>query len=160
MDYTNQTKGLQLYSLVAVRIFLGWYFLYEGVIKIFTPGWSAYGFLKSSQGPLRKLFIDLADHSAALVVINHLNIWGLIAIGLGLILGVLTRVASVSGAILVLLYYLSHPPIIDAHQLAISTEHTMWVDKNLIFMAILMVMYAFPTGRIIGVDRFLFNKRG
>jgi len=155
----KQIQGIQLYSIVTVRVLLGWYFLYEGIVKLLTPNWSAFGFLKSSQGIFSSFFIDLADKPIAVDVINQLNIWGLIAIGLGLILGALSRLASISGAVLVLMYYLSNPPFIGAQQLVYSTEHTLWVDKNLIFVGILLIMYAFPTSHIIGVDRVLFNKK-
>ncbi len=156
----KQVQGIQLYSLVAVRILIGWYFLYEGVVKFLNPNWSAFGFLKSSQGFFSTIFIDLADSSIAVDIINQLNTWGLIAIGLGLIVGLFTRIASIAGAVLTCLYYLSHPPLIQAQPIMLSMEHTMWVDKNLIFMAVLIVMYAFPTGHRIGVDRYLFYKRG
>jgi len=41
-----------------------------------------------------------------------LNIAGLVLIGLGLILGSFTRLATIGGIILLAFYYLSHPPFI------------------------------------------------
>ena len=46
--------------LVTLRLFIGWQFLYEGVWKLETQSstrpWTAAGFLKSAQGPLRGAF--------------------------------------------------------------------------------------------------------
>jgi len=158
MNNPNQIRGAQLYSLLVVRVLIGWYFLYQGVIKLLNPNWSAYGFLKSAQGWFADGFSALADNPAVVDVINFMNVWGLVAIGLGLITGALSRVASLSGAVLVSLYYLSHPPLIGAEQ-ALLTENVLWVDKNLIFIAILVVLYLFPTGHIVGLDRLMFHRK-
>lgn len=158
MNNPNQIRGAQLYSLLVVRVLIGWYFLYQGVIKLLNPNWSSYGFLKSAEGWFADGFSTLADNPVVVDVINEMNIWGLIAIGLGLITGALSRVASLSGVVLVSLYYLSHPPLIGVHQ-ALLTENVLWVDKNLIFIAILVVLYLFPTGHIVGLDRLLFHRK-
>ena len=158
MNNPNEIQGAQLYSLIVVRVLMGWYFLYEGIIKLLNPNWSSYGFLKSSQGWLTNVFVSWADNPAAVGAINFMNVWGLIAIGLGLITGTLSRMASLSGAVLVSLYYLSYPPLIGAEQ-AMLTENVMWVDKNLIFIGILVVLYLFPTGHIVGLDRIMFNRK-
>ncbi|WP_430813383.1 DoxX family membrane protein [Carboxylicivirga sp. RSCT41] len=159
MNYSHQLNAFQLCSLVVVRILLGWYLLYEGLAKLFNPHWSSFGYLKSAQGFLSGFFHSLADSSQAIDVVNFLNIWGLIAIGLGLILGILGRIASLSGAFLILLYYLAHPPLIHANEVLMTNENTLWVDKNLIFISVLVLLYLFPTSNIIGLDRFIFFKR-
>ena len=40
----------QLSALVILRVLTGWYFLYEGVTKLLSPSWSAYGYLMDSKG--------------------------------------------------------------------------------------------------------------
>lgn len=51
---------LAVVFLVALRLSIGWQFLYEGLWKINTLGtatpWTAEGFLKNSEGPLRNFF--------------------------------------------------------------------------------------------------------
>ncbi|MCK5704991.1 MAG: hypothetical protein KAI29_27755, partial [Cyclobacteriaceae bacterium] len=42
-----------------------------------------------------------------------LNIWGLIFIGLGLFIGLFTRLASISGVLMLLMYYIANPPFVD-----------------------------------------------
>ncbi|TRX72083.1 DoxX family membrane protein [Carboxylicivirga sp. M1479] len=160
MNFPKQLSAPQLYSMVALRILLGWYLLYEGLAKLFSPHWSSFGYLKSSQGFLSDFFIGIADNSALVDVINLLNIWGLIAIGLAHVLGLLGRFSSLMGVLLISLYYLAHPPLIHVNEVLLSNENTLWVDKNLIFISVLFVLYLFPTSRVIGLDRFIFYKKG
>jgi len=40
MNKPNQIRGAQLYSLLVVRVLIGWYFLYQGVIKLLNPNFS------------------------------------------------------------------------------------------------------------------------
>ncbi len=159
MNKIRKLCGLQLYTLVTGRILMGWYFLYEGVVKLFNTNWTSYGFLKSAQGPFQDVFQNLAEHSALLSAVDFLNIWGLILIGLSLMLGLFSRWSFIAGMLLVLLYYFAHPPIIAAQQLVIDIDHAVWVDRNLIFVALLAILYAFPTSHIFGLDRLLNNKK-
>src|SRR5210317_280976 len=103
MIYTNT----QLSWLVILRVAIGWHFLYEGLVKLMNPNWSSVGFLLDSNGFLGSFFHSLASNPATLNIIDQLNIWGLILIGLGLILGLFSRVACISGIILLASYYLS-----------------------------------------------------
>jgi thiosulfate dehydrogenase [quinone] large subunit len=87
-----------------------------------------------------------------------MNIWGLILIGLGLILGVFTRLAAVSGIVLLSFYYLSHPPLAGLGYIIPSEGNYLIVNKTLIEVFALWVLYLFPTGKWIGIDRFIFWK--
>ncbi len=157
MNNLTSYSALQLYAMVGLRVLTGWYFLYEGIIKLLHPGWSAFGFLMSTGGIFSNLFHALAENPTSLQVVNFLNIWGLIAVGIGLITGTLARIASLAGALLVFLYYLAHPPTVAA-QLMPGSEQALWVDKNLIFTLLLIVLYAIPTSQVIGLDRLIFNQ--
>ncbi|MGB3618976.1 MAG: DoxX subfamily [Catalinimonas sp.] len=149
----------QLTALVVLRVLIGWHCLYEGVAKLYSPTWSAGGYLLDAGGPFAELFHALAENPTVLDVVDFLNVWGLIAIGLGLMLGVLTRTATLGGIVLLGLYYLSHPPLTGARY-ALPTEGSyLLVDKNLIEIAALAVLYLLPTGRIVGLDRLLFRAR-
>jgi len=46
--------------LVLLRLAIGWHFLFEGVEKLTTPGWSSAGYLRESSGPLADHFRSLA----------------------------------------------------------------------------------------------------
>lgn len=104
-------------------------------------------------------FRMLASDPSTLAVVDFMNVWGLVAIGLGLITGCLTRVALISGMVLLGFYYLSHPPVVAARYAVPSEGSYLWVNKNLIQMAAMFVLYHFPTERIYGVDRFIFRKK-
>ena len=72
-------------------------------------------------------------------------------------LGGLTRWAAIGGMVLLGFYYLSHPAIIGVRY-AMPTEGSyLFVNKNLIELLALAVLYAFPTGHIVGLDR-LFKR--
>ena len=158
----GEYTGWQVFLLVSLRVLIGWHFLYEGVSKLFNPNWTSVGYLLDSQGPLGDFFHALAAHPGLLNAVDFLNVWGLVLIGLGLILGMFTRVATVAGMALLLFYYASHPPLTGL-KYAIPTEGSyLVVDKNLIEMVALGVLLVFPTGSVIGVDRLisrLFRKK-
>lgn len=145
----------QVTSLVILRLLIGWHFLYEGVLKLYSSSWTAKGYLLSSQGFMKGLFQWMAGDSIV-GVIDAINIVILVGAGVVLILGVWTRAASLAGCILLLLYYLSHPSwpgLLEG-----PTEGNYWlVNKNLIEAVALLVIYAFPTGKYFGLEVF-FKK--
>jgi thiosulfate dehydrogenase [quinone] large subunit len=145
----------QLFFLVVLRVLIGWHFLYEGLAKLVAENWTSLGFLLDSKGPFANIFISLASSPETLKVINFLNIYGLIAIGLSLILGLFTRTGCLAGIILLAFYYLSHPPFIGYSYMVPSEGSYLWVNKNLIELFALALIYVFPSGHIIGLDRFI-----
>ena len=81
--------------------------------------------------------------------------WGLTAIGLGLILGCFTRLASASGLVVILLFYLCNPPFVG-YFYSIPTEGSyLVVNKNLVEAAALAVVLVTGSGRAAGLDRIL-----
>lgn len=150
-NYSN----LQTFFLVSLRLLLGWYFLYEGLVKIANPDWSAFGYLMDSQGPLAGFFHSLAANAATVAVIDFLNKWGLTLIGLGLILGLFTRMALIFGMILLILYYCSHPPLASINYIMPQEGSYLWVNKTLIEVVAMAVLLVFPTSQIFGLDRLI-----
>ena len=96
--------------ITIIRIAIGWHFLYEGFIKLFADEWSAAGYLNHTYGSLSGFYHWLAASPGRLAVIDFLNVWGLIAIGLSLFLGIFSRIAALFGAMLLVLYYFAYPP--------------------------------------------------
>lgn len=151
---------IQSTFLVTLRVFIGWHFLYEGLVKLTNPDWSSVGFLLDSKGFLSGLFHSLTYKPAILQTVDFVNEWGLILIGLGLILGLFTRLSTLMAIILLALYYLSHPPF-PGLVFAIPAEGSyLIVNKILIELGALLVLYVFPTGNI-GIDGLVFldNKK-
>jgi thiosulfate dehydrogenase [quinone] large subunit len=87
-----------------------------------------------------------------------MNIWGLSIIGLLLIIGLFSRISAMAGAILLLLYYLSHPPLIGVEYLFPSEGSYYIVNKTLVEAIALLVLFFFPSGRSIGLDRLVCGK--
>ena len=70
---------------------IGWHFLYEGLWKLVQGGWSAEGYLRTSQWIGSGVFHSIANTPWLLTVVNQLNMWGLILIGAALMLGFCVR---------------------------------------------------------------------
>ena len=142
----------QMTTIVVLRVLIGWHFLYEGLSKLTSPGWSASGYLLQSRGPFASLFRGIAADPATLGAVNQLNMWGLTAIGLGLVLGCFTRLASASGLLVILLFYLCNPPLVG-YFYSVPTEGSyLVVNKNLVEAAALAVILATGSGRAFGLD--------
>ncbi len=151
------SKG-QIIALATLRIVIGWHFLYEGLTKIFEQGWTSQAYLMDSKGFLAGFFNWMASHQSILSITDFLNEWGLTLIGLSLILGLFTRISSIFGIILLLFYYLSHPVWIGVEYLFPSEGAYFIVNKNIIEVFALLVIYFFPTGQIIGIERLVRKK--
>lgn len=148
----------QLTWLVVLRVAIGWHFLYEGLVKFSNPNWTSFGYLMDSKGFFEGLFQSLADTPEILNVVDFMNIWGLIAIGLSLILGLFSRPAIMAGIVLLAFYYLSHPPFIGL-EYALPTEGSYFIiNKTLIELFALTVLFTFPTSKEVGIDKFIFKK--
>ena len=150
----------QLTALVLLRVLIGWHFLYEGVVKIINPYWTAAGFLMESKWLFSGVFHAMVANPLVLRAIDLMNMWGLVAIGLGLILGGMTRAASAAGMLLLVMYYVANPPLIGLTYTAPSEGSYLIVNKNLIELASLAVLTLFPTGAIVGLDRLVFGPPG
>lgn len=155
----NPYTRFQLFSLVALRMLIGWHFLYEGIAKLLNPYWTAAGYLQAAQGPFADAFVALAADPAALGVVDVLNKWGLVLIGTALIIGFADRIAAFAGAVLLCLYYLANPPLLGV-ETSIPTEGSyLFVNKVLIEMVALLVLLGFRTSHLVGLDRLKIWER-
>ena len=148
----------QLFSLVLLRVLIGWHLLYEGIVKVMDASWSSGDFLANAQGPIAGFFHHLASDNTLLFVVDIVNEWGLILIGLSLILGFFTRVGTLVGILLLTLYYLANPPLLGVSLGANIEGSYLIVNKNLIEAAGLLVLFAFRTSHLYGLDRFFARR--
>ncbi len=149
----------QLILLVALRVAIGWHLMYEGVVKIFQPAWSSYGYLMDSKGWFSGLFQNMAANPDLLSVVDFLNVWGLTLIGFAMITGLFSRVAKIGAMVMLLFYFVAHPPLMMADYIFPGEGSYLWVNKNLIELLAVAVLFVFPTGHIIGIDRLIYNYR-
>ena len=145
--------------LLGLRLVIGWHFLYEGLAKLLTPDWTATPYLLLSRGIFADFFRWVGSSPGLMRVVDLLNIWGLILIGLALVLGGLTRLASASGIVLLALYYLAQPALIQTDYRIPLEGHYLLVNKNLVELLALVVFLVLPAGRLWGLDRFLRGRR-
>ncbi len=146
---TNYTKS-QLYLLVLIRIAIGYHFLFEGVNKLFAASWSSEFFLTQSNWIFSSLFKFIGTSQALLGIVDFLNVWGQIFIGLGLLIGLFSKYAAYAGAFLLFLYYVAYPPFIEGYT---------FVDRNLLEFFGLMITALFQTSQIIGLDGLISKIR-
>jgi thiosulfate dehydrogenase [quinone] large subunit len=117
------------YVWAALRIVVGWIFLWAFLDKLFglgyaTPSERAWlnggsptrGFLSGATGPFKDLYTNIAGTAWA----DWLFMLGLLGIGTALLLGIGMRIAAISGAVLYLLMWTAAlppttNPIVDDH---------------------------------------------
>jgi thiosulfate dehydrogenase [quinone] large subunit len=90
---------------------------------------------------------------------DFINIWGLTLVGVMLILGLLEKASYIGAALFLILYYLSHPPLLHMEYLLPTEGSYLWVDKNLVMLAAVAVLYFFPTAMRIGIDRIMLKNK-
>ena len=155
MPYTK----IQSLALIVLRITIGWHFLYEGGVKILNPHWTAKSYLLDSGGFMKGFFEYIAGNQALLEFSDSANAWGLALIGLSLIAGLFTRFSSIAGIFLLLLYYLSHPAFPGIQYLFPSDGSYFIINKTLVESFALLVIFAFPTSHIFGLQRLLKSNK-
>jgi thiosulfate dehydrogenase [quinone] large subunit len=150
-------QRFQTAALVALRMLIGWHFLYEGLAKLTNPYWTSAGYLAGAQGWFGPLFQRLAASPAAVTVIDVTNAWGLTLIGLGLLFGLLARPAAIAGIVALALYYIAAPPFPGLEYAMPAEGAYLVVNKVLVELGALLVVLAFPTSRRFGLDRLIFG---
>jgi thiosulfate dehydrogenase [quinone] large subunit len=136
------------YWLVILRVTVGWWLLHAGLDKFlawpFDASWFVGGAAAGTTlGPIVTLFSE----GAALSFVNIMVPLGQTLIGLGLILGALTRLASFFGAMLMTFFYF------------INGETGGWahglVTGELLGLLLFAMFATLGAGRVLGVDAYL-----
>jgi uncharacterized membrane protein YphA (DoxX/SURF4 family) len=107
----------------------------------------------------RKIAGALETEWTSLDVLNHVTIFGLIAMGLCLIAGFLTPLAALSAAAFLAMIYLSMPPWPGLPPNPKAEGHYWIVSKNLIELIACLVVATTPNGHWIGLDALFFRAR-
>jgi uncharacterized membrane protein YphA (DoxX/SURF4 family) len=138
---------------------IGWHFLYEGISKLFTPGWTSAEFLLLSNWAFSGFFHGLANNQALLGIADFIVVWGLILIGLTLFLGLIDRVSALAGMLLIAMFWLANPPL-TALDFGLPREgNYLIVDKNLVEFFALLVLFLLPTGKLSGLQHLFKSSR-
>jgi thiosulfate dehydrogenase [quinone] large subunit len=145
--------------MVALRFLIGWHLLYEGIYKLVYPEWSSAVFLAGSQWIFSGIADWITSDTGVLKVVDLLNTWGLMAIGLGLIMGLFTRTAAIAGTVLLGLYYLFNPPFIGMDISAPLEGNYLIINKNLIEAVMLLLIAVSPASRLYGLDSLVAIRK-
>jgi uncharacterized membrane protein YphA (DoxX/SURF4 family) len=137
---TVKSISWKSWFLTLLRVAIGWHFLYEGISKLAAGDWSASGYLRNSHGFLSGFYHWLASSEGLMMVVDPLNMCGLVAIGLALFLGIMVRPAAICGALLLGSYYLAYPPFGASH--ALGGEPGLYIVNAVFIEAAILVVFA------------------
>ncbi|MDM5189216.1 DoxX family membrane protein [Bacillus sp. DX4.1] len=140
-----------LFILLPLRLYLGYTWLSAGIGKLFGQSFDASGFLKGAiakaggdhpavQGWWADFLQNFALPNADLF--SFLVQWGEILVGLGLLLGGLTKTAAFFGI---------------AMNAAFLLSGTVSTNPNMILLSMLILVAGYNSGRI-GLDGYVFQK--
>lgn len=138
MEYNSR------YIIFLLRISLGALFFYDGLSKILMENWSAAPLLEKAV-LFPEFFAWFADPTR-IELVNILNKWGLLLIGLGLILGFGVRIASAMGFILMILYYFM------TLSLPLINGTGFIIDRHIIYGLVFLLLFISRAGYFWGLD--------
>ncbi|MFO7621957.1 MAG: DoxX family protein [Bacteroidales bacterium] len=140
-----------------VRIAIGWHFLYEGLVKIVGGTWSSAPYLAGSKWIFGSLFNAMAESPAVIGIVDFMNMYGMMLVGAGLIMGLLTRWASLAGAVMLFFYFVAYPPV-SGYTVGVPVEgNYLWVNKTLIEFLVLSGFIFLSSKYHFGLDRLYSN---
>ena len=152
-------------GIVALRLLVGWVFLWAGLEKVLRIGspdepFSAFGFLKfgtagtwpgAAEGavvnPTVDFWVGLTTNPTAMTIVNFIVPFGQVAIGAALILGIATRFASVMGFLMMAGFMVAAWDF--GH--GIVNQHTVYALSALILGYV-------RAGEVFGLDAFIEKR--
>lgn len=157
------------YLTGAIRLSLGWVFLWAFLDKTFALGFNTgrnaetgvvtlfgdkawihggsptKGFLSNSEGPFSGFYQSFAGAPLA----NWLFMIGLLGIGLALMLGVAMRIATVSGAVMLVMMWSA----------ALPTANNPFMDDHIVYALVLVGLTLAGAGAMLGMGQ-AWNRLG
>ena len=145
---TGKLHTLSVWFILALRLMIGLAFFQSGFDKVLSGSFSAAGYLQNAPpangSPVADLFVAMGNTPWFVDFVDVAVPWGEVLIGLGLIFGVLTRLAAFWGAFMMLLFYLGNWDI--AHG---------YINGDFAYMLVFLAVAAFGAGRILGLDAYI-----
>jgi thiosulfate dehydrogenase (quinone) large subunit len=160
--FRYHTGFLPLLVLIG-RLLFGFFFLWSGLAKVIHNGeWMGFGwfkgsaehpgelftFLNYSTGPLGDFWGSVANNATAMDVLAPLVVLGQVAIGLGLLLGLLTRLSLFSAGLMMLVFY----------SVNLWPLYNPFLNEYIFYIGIFAVLGALGAGRVLGADAWLEER--
>ena len=148
MTVTGEAHSLSAWFILALRLMMGYAFLNAGLSKLLGPEpFSAQGYLLhgvAEASPLVGMYAWMGSTPWFVDVVNVAVPFGQVAIGLGLLVGFMTRLAAFFGALMMFLFYFGNW----------SVEHGL-VNGDFAYLLVFLAVAAFGAGRILGLDSYV-----
>jgi thiosulfate dehydrogenase [quinone] large subunit len=142
---SGKLHTLSVWFILALRLMMGIAFFQSGLSKVLSGSFSAGGYLTgavpANGSPLAGLFVAMGETPWFVDFVNVAVPWGEVLIGLGLIVGALTRLAAFWGAFMMLMFYFGNWDV--AHG---------YINGDFAYMLVFLSVAAFGAGRIFGLD--------
>jgi thiosulfate dehydrogenase (quinone) large subunit len=150
---TTATDNVIRYTSAALRLSLGWVFLWAFLDKTFGLGhettsgqaWlnggsPTKGFLSfAASGPFESFYHSISGQAWA----DWLFMLGLLGIGVALMAGVTMRLAAAAGTLLLVLMW----------SVVLPPANNLFMDDHLIYALLLVLLAAIGAGRTVGLGR-------
>lgn len=139
IEYDATVTG---YSVVALRILLGWVLFVGGIDKLIAGDWTSKGFLTNAipeGNPFNAMWPIMVNNVA---IIDPLVMWGLTLTGLGLMIGAFVRWNAFWAAVMMIMFWAASLPL----------ENGILIDDHVVYAVILLGLGALGAGRLIGID--------
>ena len=146
----GQLHTLSVWFILALRLMMGIAFFQSGIEKVLSGSFDAAGYLQNAPpangSPVADLFVSMGETGWFVEFVNIAVPWGEVLIGLGLLVGFLTRLAAFWGAFLMLLFYLGNWDISHGY-----------INGDFAYLLVFLSVAAFGAGRILGLDAYVEN---
>ncbi|WP_276254619.1 DoxX family protein [Halomontanus rarus] len=144
----GQAHSLSAWFVLALRLMMGYAFLYAGLSKLLAAEpFTAEGFLlhgANPASPLAGMFTWMVNTPWMLSIVDVAVPFGQVAIGLGLLVGAMVRLAAFFGATMMFMFYFANW----------SVEHGM-INGDFAYLLVFLAVAAFGAGRILGLDQLI-----
>ncbi|UPW02088.1 DoxX family protein [Halorussus gelatinilyticus] len=145
----GKAHSLSAWFVLSLRLMMGYAFAYSGFTKLtaaepFAAGGYLANVAATNGNPLADLFAWMGSTPWFVEFANVAVPWGELFIGLGLLVGALTRLAAFFGALMMLMFYFGNWDV--AHGV---------INGDFAYMLVFLSVAAFGAGRILGLDAII-----
>ncbi|MFB6199198.1 MAG: DoxX family protein [Halobacteriaceae archaeon] len=141
LDLSGKLTG---YWVAFLRLLTGWWFLHAGLHKYYTAEPFTAGWFLSQTGTIVSPVLNAFAGGGTETFVNYMIPLGEVLIGLGLIVGCLTRLAAFFGATLMFFFYFANE----------DWSHG-FVNGDLMGLVLFITVIVFGAGRVWGIDEYL-----